>query len=449
MNLLFTLFCTGAWISAALVLRSKNPVHAVFYLVLVFLHASGLLCLLGLEYFALLQLLVYVGALAIMFLFVVMLLDIPATEIVAYQRGTYPAAGILLLALFAAFWFSFINPNENSPWDLGVIPLTNMKEIPFYPDWANLAEASSPVAQLGVALYGVHVDLLILASLVLLVAIIGAVALTLKRRVQAPMHDIFAQHNRDFQKVICQIRSSSKFEFKKNYKLNYESIFSIFLMTQTSMKVRTSIWNQPLLSLVQNHLVSYPTPSNLTGNWNWGVLAGLCLVLQILTGIFLAMHYTAHVDLAFPSVQHLMRDVPSGWLLRYLHANGASLFFIVVYMHLFRGLYFTSYAQPRELVWLLGVVILLVMILTAFIGYVLPWGEHLPQTEFHMDAFYVPKILADMRIGPHNYDVVCFFHGVLLGDAYAEKHGNGIRICFHHSSKQASFLWWIVKFLAN
>jgi ubiquinol-cytochrome c reductase cytochrome b subunit len=145
-------------------------------------------------------------------------------------------------------------------------------------------------------------------------------------------------------------------------------------MTNT-YRLRGSLWNQPLLSLVQNHLITYPTPSNLTGNWNWGVLAGLCLVLQILTGIFLAMHYTAHVDLAFLSVQHLMRDVPSGWLLRYLHANGASLFFIVVYMHLFRGLYYTSYAQPREAVWLIGVVILLVMILTAFIGYVLPWGQ--------------------------------------------------------------------------
>ena len=89
------------------------------------------------------------------------------------------------------------------------------------------------------------------------------------------------------------------------------------------------------------------------------------------------MHYTAHVDLAFHSVQHIMRDVSNGWLLRYLHANGASLFFIVVYMHLFRGLYYTSYAQPRELVWLLGVVILLMMILTAFIGYVLPWGNYL------------------------------------------------------------------------
>lgn len=132
-------------------------------------------------------------------------------------------------------------------------------------------------------------------------------------------------------------------------------------------------------------MISYPTPSNLNGNYNWGVLAGLCLVLQIRTGIFLAMHYTAHVDLAFHSVQHLMRDVPNGWLLRYLHANGRSLFFIVVYMHLFRGLYYTSYAQPREFVWLVGVVILLIMILTAFIGYVLPWGfsEHWPEMSFN------------------------------------------------------------------
>jgi len=136
-------------------------------------------------------------------------------------------------------------------------------------------------------------------------------------------------------------------------------------MATSSRSLRGSLWGQPLLSVVQNHLISYPTPSNLSGNWNWGVLAGLCLVLQI----------TAHVDLAFHSVQHIMRDVSNGWLLRYLHANGASLFFIVVYMHLFRGLYYSSYAQPRELVWLLGVVILLLMIITAFLGYVLPWGQ--------------------------------------------------------------------------
>ncbi len=146
-------------------------------------------------------------------------------------------------------------------------------------------------------------------------------------------------------------------------------------MTTSIKKLRGSLWDQPMQVVAQNHLISYPTPSNLNGNYNWGVQAGLCLVLQIRTGIFLAMHYTAHVDLAFHSVQHLMRDVPNGWQLRYLHANGASLFFIVVYMHLFRGLYYTSYAQPREFVWQVGVVILLVMILTAFIGYVQPWGQ--------------------------------------------------------------------------
>lgn len=167
-------------------------------------------------------------------------------------------------------------------------------------------------------------------------------------------------------------------------KFSFSKYFYFYCFVATSSRsLRGSLWGQPLLSVVQNHLISYPTPSNLSGNWNWGVLAGLCLVLQIATGIFLAMHYTAHVDLAFHSVQHIMRDVSNGWLLRYLHANGASLFFIVVYMHLFRGLYYTSYAQPRELVWLLGVVILLVMILTAFIGYVLPWGLLLAPNEFY------------------------------------------------------------------
>lgn len=138
---------------------------------------------------------------------------------------------------------------------------------------------------------------------------------------------------------------------------------------------RASLTQQPLLSLVGDHLVQYPTPANLSYWWGFGSLAGLCLVLQMATGIFLAMHYTPHVDLAFQSVEHLMRDVEGGWLLRYLHANGASFFFIVVYLHLFRGLYYGSYASPREALWLLGVVLLLLMIVTAFIGYVLPWGQ--------------------------------------------------------------------------
>lgn len=132
--------------------------------------------------------------------------------------------------------------------------------------------------------------------------------------------------------------------------------------------MKVSILRQPVASVFNEHLIDYPAPSNLNASWNYGSLAGICLVLQIVTGIFLAMHYCPSVDYAFSSVQHIMRDVPNGWLLRYLHANGASLFFIAVYTHIFRGFYYCSYSSPREAVWLTGVVILLLMILTAFIG---------------------------------------------------------------------------------
>lgn len=203
---LFYLFSTGAWVSAALVLRSKNPVHSVFYLVLVFLHASGLLCLLGLEFFALLQLLVYVGALAVMFLFVVMLLDIPVTEIVAHQRGTYPVAAILTGALGVTLTLALWQPFGTTIFSDSQWSLTAMQEN-FINDsiqsWPLVEEGT--LAQLGVAMYGVHVDLLLLASLLLLVAMVGAVALTLKRRVEAPGQDVFAQHSRDFQKVVIQV----------------------------------------------------------------------------------------------------------------------------------------------------------------------------------------------------------------------------------------------------
>ena len=130
-----------------------------------------------------------------------------------------------------------------------------------------------------------------------------------------------------------------------------------------------------VLKLLNQHLGVYPTPMNLNWNWSFGSLSGLILGSQIVTGILLAMHYVGHVDHAFSSVQHLMVDVPSGIILRYAHANGASLFFTVVYLHILRGLYYSSGNQPRELLWLSGVVILLLMIITAFIGYVLPWGQ--------------------------------------------------------------------------
>ena len=131
----------------------------------------------------------------------------------------------------------------------------------------------------------------------------------------------------------------------------------------------------PLIGFGYQHLVAYQTPRNLNYWWNFGSLAGICLMLQIVTGVVLAMHYTPHVAHAFDSVEHIMRDVNWGWLLRYAHANGASMFFIVVYIHIFRGLYYGSYKAPRELLWMLGVVILFLMMATAFMGYVLPWGQ--------------------------------------------------------------------------
>ena len=132
----------------------------------------------------------------------------------------------------------------------------------------------------------------------------------------------------------------------------------------------------PLPRLVYNAVgAGYPVPRNLNYFWNFGVLAGVCLVIQIVTGIILAMNYYASVDGAFNSVEHIMRNVNSGWFIRYAHMNGASFFFIVVYIHIFRGLYFGSYKAPREMIWLLGVVIFLLMMATGFMGYVLPWGQ--------------------------------------------------------------------------
>ena len=132
----------------------------------------------------------------------------------------------------------------------------------------------------------------------------------------------------------------------------------------------------PIFSFVDHSLGSgYPTPKNLNYMWNFGSLAGIVLVIMIATGIVLAMQYTAHVDYAFASVERIMRDVNYGWLIRYIHMNGASMFFIVVYIHMFRGLYYGSYKAPRELLWIIGVFILLAMMATAFMGYVLPWGQ--------------------------------------------------------------------------
>jgi quinol-cytochrome oxidoreductase complex cytochrome b subunit len=131
----------------------------------------------------------------------------------------------------------------------------------------------------------------------------------------------------------------------------------------------------PVVTFFKKELKDYPTPKNLNYLWNFGSLAGITLVIMIISGLFLAMNYNPSVAHAFDSVERIMREVNGGWLIRYIHMNGASMFFIVVYIHIFRGLYYGSYKNPRELLWILGVVILLLMMATAFMGYVLPWGQ--------------------------------------------------------------------------
>ena len=130
----------------------------------------------------------------------------------------------------------------------------------------------------------------------------------------------------------------------------------------------------PIFGFVK-HLGEYRTPRNLNYLWSFGSIAGIALVIQIITGIVLAMHYTPHVDHAFESVENIMRNINYGWLLRYMHAVGASMFFVAVYIHMGRGLFYGSYKSPRELIWFFGIIIFLLMMATAFMGYVLPWGQ--------------------------------------------------------------------------
>ena len=136
-----------------------------------------------------------------------------------------------------------------------------------------------------------------------------------------------------------------------------------------------SITKNYLLSLIHNHVVFYPTPASLSYAWSFGSLAGLSLVIQMMSGLLLSMFYLGDTRYAFISVEFIMRDGNYGWLMRYVHSNGASMFFIVVYAHILRGLYYGSYMAPRQLVWCSGVILLILMMATAFTGYVLPWSQ--------------------------------------------------------------------------
>ena len=143
----------------------------------------------------------------------------------------------------------------------------------------------------------------------------------------------------------------------------------------TARIIRWIDYRLPFVQFLNHELNEYPTPRNLSYWWNYGSLSGIMLVVMIVSGVILATQYTPSADLAFDSVERIMRDVNWGWLVRYAHMNGASMFFAIVYIHLFRGLYYGSYKAPRELLWIIGVIILLLLIATSFMGYVLPWGQ--------------------------------------------------------------------------
>ena len=166
--------------------------------------------------------------------------------------------------------------------------------------------------------------------------------------------------------------------YNNNSILNFNtgSFLSVFGKFKSFLPLNAGRLNKNyLFALVDSHIIHYPTPLCLTYAWSFGSLAGISLVIQMISGIFLSMHYTPHIDLAFSSIEYIMRDVNNGWLIRYIHANGASMFFIVVYAHICRGVYYGSYMEPRQALWCSGVILFVLMMGTAFTGYVLPWGQ--------------------------------------------------------------------------
>ena len=264
----------------------------------------------------------------------------------------------------------------------------------------------------------------------------------------------------------------------------------------------------PIQVLVNDFIIDSPAPTNLTYFWNFGSILGVNLVIQIVSGLTLAMHYTPNTLLAFSSVEHIMRDVNNGWLIRYIHANGASFFFINVYLHIGRNLFYGSYRSPRGLLWSIGVVIFIVMMATAFMGYVLPWGQIEALNGQILSACYFPqaglarlapprpaclgqsrkarlvfkpqfdhtrlmpwvrrvglvplgqgqganghqgppKISTSSRIGPHNIDIISVLVGNQQGDGYGELRSGSPRFSIHMGSPNMEYLYWLHRFYSE
>lgn len=236
------------------------------------------------------------------------------------------------------------------------------------------------------------------------------------------------------------------------------------------------------LSLVNSYLIDSPQPSSINYWWNVGSLLGLCLVIQLASGIFLAMHYSSNIELAFNSVEHIMRDVNAGWLIRYIHANGASFFFICLYLHIGKALYYGSYRSPRVLLWTIGVIIFILTMATAFMGYCLVYGQMshwgklialnvILYSQTGLIIYWLIYILKSYSNWPITNNCISrklvtnfnepwpfkdtkileIIYGSLLGDSHAEKRkgGKGTRITFYQEGSHDDYLLYLHSLIAN
>ena len=197
-----------------------------------------------------------------------------------------------------------------------------------------------------------------------------------------------------------------------------------------------------MLNLFASYFIYSGLPSNISYNWNFGSVLGIILVFQIITGISLGMHYTANIELSFNIVEHIMRDIEYGWLIRYLHANGASLFFLFVYLHIGRGLYAGSYVYPRYKLWNIGVIIYILMMGNDFALNLFNNINFNDIILLQTPLFFIlPRIKANKRIGPHNIDILSILVGSLLGDGTLYRYKNNFRFRIKDSNKH--YLYWL------
>lgn len=223
--------------------------------------------------------------------------------------------------------------------------------------------------------------------------------------------------------------------------------------------------SQAYLSLANSYLIDSPQPSSINYWYNLGSLLGLCLVIQIASGIFLAMHYSSNIELAFDSVEHIMRDVNNGWLIRYIHANGASFFFMCMYIHIGKAIYYGSYRKPRVLLWVIGVIIFVLTMATAFMGYCLVYGQMSHWGNWIASDIIIIILIIKYKIikncikrsevtnfnEPLNNEFISIVYGSLLGDASAEKRkgGKGTRITFYQEGSHKDYLLYLHSLIAN